>query len=125
MSCETINRQVIIAEFHRLMETSNRMKVLRLIGKEKMSKTHLLTKVFPTLARQAYQASCAILDLRNQSHTVPDFLHSACSQLGIQKDGFYYTAYQAWINRPKKVTLKQLLVLMASINISIQDTNRD
>ena len=121
-----IDRRDAVTVFRSFMKPSHQMQVLRLVGGEKMGKTHLLTKVFPALAREEFQAHCAVLDLsRNQNPTVCDFLHSACSQISVQENGNYYTAYREWINRPRKVTLSQLLFLISSLTVSIQDTSRD
>lgn len=126
MTYAMIDRRGAITMFRHFMEPSDRMQLLRLMGGEKMGKTHLLTEVFPSLAREAYQAHCVVLDIRsNQNPTVSDFLHNACSQLGIQENGNYYTAYRDWINRPRKITLEKLLLLISSLSISIQDTSRD
>lgn len=116
MSNAMIDRRDAIPVFRSFMKPHHRMQVLRLIGGEKMGKTHLLTKVFPTLAREEFQAHFVLLNLsRNQNPTVCDFLHSACSQLGIQENGNYYTAYHEWINRTRKVTLSQLILLISSL----------
>src|SRR5205823_1804706 len=114
MSYEIINTQEAITFFHNLMQSQDQMRLLRLVGEAKMGKSHLLTKVFPILAQQDYQARCAILDLRNQTLTVPDFLHHACSHLGSQAY-HYYTAHQEWLNRPKKVGIQQLLAFFSQI----------
>jgi hypothetical protein len=90
-----------------------------------MGKSHLLTKVFPEIARQDYNARCAILDLRNPAHTVPDFLHSICGQLRGHTYDYYYAAYQEWLNRPKKVGVQQLLALFSRISISVKDSISD
>lgn len=125
MLYEMINTQEAVKLFHHLMKTQNQVCVLRLVGDSKMGKTHLLTKVFPIIARQAYQARCAIIDLRHPAHSVPDFLHFACSQLGGQSYDFYYTAYQEWLNRPKTVGLPMLLAFWSRIKISLKDSSSD
>ena len=125
MSYDTINTQEVITLFHRLMQKDGDLRVLRLIGGAKMGKSHLLTKVFPHLAQQDYQAHCAILDLRNQTHTVPDYLHSLCGQLGGQSNSHYFAAYQKWLNRPKQVGMQQLLALFSRVTISIKDSSSD
>ena len=81
----TINGEEILALFHELMQPDSDQRVLRLMGQAKLGKSHLLTKVFPTLARQE-QAACrhAILDLRSQAQGVPDVLHSACDSWAMR-----------------------------------------
>jgi hypothetical protein len=65
------------------------------------------------------------VDMRSPTHTVPDFLHSACGQLGSQNYTSYYTAYQDWLSRPKTVGILKLLALFSHINISLKDSDSD
>jgi hypothetical protein len=95
-----IDTQEAVNIFHRLMRSSTQMKVLCLVGEGKMGKSHLLTKVFPILARQDYQARYVVLDLRNRVHTIPDILQIASSQLGSRICDNYFAAYETWITRP-------------------------
>ena len=125
MSYELINTHEGVALFHRLMQPFNQMQMLRLVGEPKMGKSHLLTKVFPEIARKDYQARCAILDLRNPAHSIPDILHFICGQLGGQTYNHYYTAYKDWLNRPKTVGLQYLLAFWSRINISLKDSEND
>ncbi len=98
----TINQTEVVNLFHELMQPNAEFRVLRLLGEAKLGKTHLVTKIFPQIARGEYHAHCAILDLRNQTQTAPDILHAACGLLGdevVFHD--YHTAYETWLNRPK------------------------
>jgi hypothetical protein len=114
----TINGEEILALFHELMQPDSDQRVLRLMGQAKLGKSHLLTKVFPTLARQE-QAACrhAILDLRSQAQGVPDVLHSACGQLGDESFGGYLTEYKTWRDRPR-IETRGLQALLSKISIS-------
>src|SRR6266849_3016968 len=120
-----INTQEAISLFHQHMQSKNQWHVLRLVGEAKMGKSHLLSKVFPILARQDYHARCALLDLRNPTHTVPDILHFTCGQLGGQTYDSYYAAYREWLNRPKKVGVQQLIALFSRITIAVKDSSSD
>jgi hypothetical protein len=100
LSYQMINTKEAINLFHQLMQPNSQMQILRLMGEGKMGKSHLLTKVFPVLARQGYQARCAVVDLRNPVHTVSDILANASSQLGSRICDSYLAAYEALINRP-------------------------
>jgi len=93
-----INTHEAVHIFHGFMQPDSPMRVLRLVGKGKMGKSHLLTKVFPILARQHYQAQCVFLDLRNPVYTPADTLQIACSQLGSQFCDRYAAACAAWGN---------------------------
>ena len=95
----TINTHSAVALFHRLMQPDSKIRILRLVGEGKMGKSHLLTKVFPTIAYRDYQARYATLDLRNQLYGVPEILKMACDFIGIQECKGYNTAYQAWLSR--------------------------
>lgn len=95
-----INTKEAVNLFHHFMLPNSSVRVLRIVGKGKMGKSHLLTKVFPVLARRHYQAHCVILDLRNPVYTVPDVLQIASNQLGSQVRDSYSTAYEAWMNHP-------------------------
>lgn len=127
MSYEMINRQEAVTAFHRLMTTSDQMRVLRLVGEEKMSKTFLLTKVFPALARQPYQAPYAILNLnlKTQPHPVANFLCSACSQLDIPANSNFYRAYKEWTNRPRTMNLNKLIFLGSNVKYSFPDNQHE
>jgi hypothetical protein len=78
----TINQTDVVELFHELMQPNAEFRVLRLLGEAKLGKTHLVTKIFPQIARGDYHARCAILDLRNQTQTAPDVLHATCGLLG-------------------------------------------
>jgi hypothetical protein len=92
---ETIDTDEAIRLFGDLMSASRRMRVLCLVGEEKMGKTHLLTKVFPVLAREPHVRS-AILDLRNEADTIADLLHQACGQLDPDRFQHYYAAHDQY-----------------------------
>ncbi|SRR6266566_6785304 len=118
---EMINTHEVVKLFHHFMMPSSRFQVLRLVGEAKMGKTHLLTKVFPIIAEQEYQAHYAVLDLRNQIHAVPDILHMACGQLGARYCEGYYAAHLAWTNR-LKVGFERVLAIFSYLNVSNKDT---
>jgi hypothetical protein len=124
MMYDTINTYGVIREFRQMMLPNSPNRVMRLIGDGKMGKSHLLTKVLPSLSRQEFQAGCSILDLRNSLHSVPDILHMACSQLGTSNFDGYYEAHQSWMNRPK-VEVKGLLAKFSRIDISAKDNQED
>lgn len=117
----TINGEEILGIFHYLMQADSPHRVLRLMGQAKLGKSHLLTKVFPILARQE-QTACrhAILDLRSQAQGIPDVLHSACAQLGDEGFGGYLAEYRAWRNRPR-VEVRDLHSSFSRITISAHE----
>ncbi len=96
---QTINTDEAVKLFHHLMQPHSQMRILCLVGDSKMGKSHLLTKVFPSLNQQEYQARYAILDLRNEIDTIPDLLHLACSQLDPQGFDSYHSAHDQWTAR--------------------------
>jgi hypothetical protein len=118
-----INRQDAKDLFCQFMQPESEFRVLRLLGAAKMGKSHLVTKVFPALARQTYpyQVPCAVLDLRNQTQTVPDILHAACSLLRDNAPfSAYHAAHQEWLNRPK-VEVKGLQAILSSLTIRAEE----
>jgi hypothetical protein len=106
------------------MYPGSQMKVLRLSGETKLGKSHLLTNVFPTLARRDFQARYAVLDLRNAAHTICDILHMTCAQLDGLTPSYYSSAYQEWINRPK-VGIQQLYAIFSHVYISAKNSSSD
>ena len=121
---QTINTDEAVNLFHHLMRPTSKMRILRLVGDGKMGKSHLLTKVFPSLIQQGYQARYAILDLRNRLHTVPDILHMTCGQLGTKNCDGYYAAHQALINRPK-LGVEPIRALLSFFSISPKVSSDD
>ncbi|HEY6541993.1 MAG TPA: hypothetical protein VIZ18_13705 [Ktedonobacteraceae bacterium] len=120
MYYKTINTAGAVNLFHQLMQPDSQIRILHLVGDGKMGKSHLLTKIFPHLAQQDYQARCAVLDLSYQFLTVPDILNQACDQFGDQCCDGYYAAEQAWINRPK-VDVKGLTTTFSRVGIFAKD----
>jgi hypothetical protein len=83
-----------------------------------MGKSHLVTKVFPALARETYQAHCAVIDLRNQAQATTDLLHVICGLLGHNIPfPAYDAAYQEWLNRPR-VEVRGLQAIFSSMRVS-------
>ncbi len=81
---EIINTEGAIHLFHEIMQPESPKRLLRLVGRGKMGKSHLLTYIFPGIASQVYQARCLLLDLRNPMYKVSDYLGIAVSQLDSQ-----------------------------------------
>lgn len=88
------------------------------------SKSHLLTKIFPVLAVQNYQARYAILDLRNRVHTIPDILHFACAFLGESHFDRYQAVHHQWSTKPK-VNIQGMKAIAAHVNIVANETAED
>lgn len=124
MSHETIDTDEAIRLFRDLMSASRRMQVLCLVGEGKMGKSHLLTKVFPTLARIRRFRS-AILDLRNDVDTIADLLHLACGQLSPHGFRWYHAAHDQWTDR-WSVDLRQITLILSHLTIhgreSVEET---
>lgn len=119
----TINGEEILSLFHQLMQPDSPQRVLRLMGQAKLGKSHLLTKVFPGMARQE-QATCrhAILDLRTQSQGILDVLHSACGQLGDENFEGYLAEFRAWRRRSTTASIhvNTLQAILSKISIAAQ-----
>lgn len=97
----TIDRYDVLDLFHELMQPNSRLRVLRLLGEPKLGKSHLATKIFPRLAENDYHAQPAVLDLRNQTQTIPDIMQLACTLLNTTLTfPTYQAAYHDWLNRP-------------------------
>jgi hypothetical protein len=95
-----IDREEAVAHFRALIDPVTPLRVLRLLGGAKMGKTHLLTKVFPSLAEQ-HGSVCAVLDLRNKQQTIIDHLHHACERLGWSHFPKFDHSYTTWITQPQ------------------------
>lgn len=121
---ETIDSDEVIGLFRQLMDTSNTARVLYIAGKTKLGKSHLLTKVFPVLARQDYQARHAIIDLRNPMCTISDILSLTSNQLDSKRSTNYQDAYQIWLNKPK-VEMKDVFLLLSSLTVSAKPVHDD
>lgn len=117
MSHKTINREESVDLFHRLMQPESEFRILRLLGDAKLGKSHLATKVFPSIARRDYGALCAVIDLRSGGQAAADVLHTACGLLGGESvfQG-YYAAYREWLSRPK-VQASGLLAVLSYIQM--------
>ena len=116
-----IDRRDAIAHFHELMGSSSQFHVMRLLGNAKMGKTHLVSKVFPSIAREEYGAVCELIDLRNSQQTVSDYLHIAHDLLGGDfAFPEYAAAYHQWLNRPR-VEVHGLTGILSKINVFGRD----
>ena len=93
-SHRTIDTHEAIKQFHQLMEADLQPRVLYVMGSANMGKTHLLTKVFPVLAQQKYQARCVLFDLSNRIYSVSDILNMTSEQLGSNQCRNYSKASQ-------------------------------
>jgi hypothetical protein len=128
MDYETINTNYAVNLFHDMLRPDSNIRILRLLGDGKMGKSHLMTKVFPTLAQNVYNARYAPIDLRNRMYDVLDILQSACSWMGQEKCKGYSTAYQAWIERSRdrsKVEMKGIRAIFSVFRISVNDNRND
>jgi hypothetical protein len=119
----TINAHSIIEQFHKFMQQDSQFRVLRLTGDAQMGKSHLMTKIFPELCQQ-HQAYCAVIDLRNTSQTIMDFLDAAKSKLTIHGVDFpnYSRTYERWIYKPK-VNVEGIKALFSEITIDAKAAN--
>ena len=98
-SHQTIDTDEAIAIFNNLLRRDSDLRVLRLIGEAKMGKSHLLTKVFPSIVRKNDRSRYAVLDMRNRMYAVPDILHMACNVLDSGNFDLYYVTYREWNSR--------------------------
>ena len=119
---ETINTHDAVQKFQNMLQRSGQTRVLCLEGASKMGKSHLLTKVFPALAKPDFQDRYAILDLRDTTDDVPNILTIACSQLKVCES--YSKANETWINRPK-INLKNFISIFSFHRISAKDSAED
>lgn len=116
MFAETINTDEAIDLFHQIMQSPNKIRILRLVGDAKMGKSHLLTKIFPALVQQQYHARCAVLDLRNRMFTIPDILNMACNLLDVKNFDGFYAAHREWSNR-LHVKAEKVYAIASSLKI--------
>ena len=120
---ETINTHAVVDQFRQLLRSDSRFRILRLTGEAKTGKSHLLTKVFPAIAQEEYQAHCAIVDLRNKMYnTVPHILDMIYSQVNLTnlKDRLVSSS-QTQINKPKE-SFEQALVSYSTFGGSLKSS---
>ena len=128
MYSETINTEEAIHLFQSIMRVDSHNRILFLEGASKMGKSHLLSKVFPILASQQYQARCVTIDLKRQPLTILDILHTACEDLGEKLCPAYQNASKERMKHTKAdVVIERALTLGSKINVSVtsQDTVND
>lgn len=117
-----IDRKDTIARFHALMESSDQFVVMRILGSAKMGKTHLVSKVFPKIAREQYGAMCAVIDLRNPQQSVSDHLLIAHDLLGGDATFPEYAAANLqWMSRPL-VDVHKVVAVLSRLSFSGRDT---
>jgi len=117
MAHETIDTDEIINLFRQFMDGGSTAKVLYIVGNTKLGKSHLLTKVFPLLAEQEYQARHAIIDLRYPMYSIPDILSLTSNQLDGKRSTNYQAAYEIWLNKPK-MEMKNVFLILSSLSLS-------
>lgn len=119
-----IDTQKALHSFGLLMQPDSLFHLLCLVGPAKTGKSHLLTKILPFLAQHSYDARVALLDVRNQSLTVPQILNTAGSYLGRQAFQGYYEAHQTWCQR-SQVTIQDSKAFLSFISISAASNSAD
>jgi hypothetical protein len=99
-SNHTIDTHEAVKLFHHLMEPESvrqeqPFRIFCLTGQANMGKSHLLKKVFPTLAQHTYHAHYILIDLRDYPiSSVPDVLNAICTQLDPGTCTTYTHSYQ-------------------------------
>lgn len=93
---ETIDTGEAVALFQSFLQPESHVRILRLIGEAKMGKSHLLTKVFPSIAEQNGRIRYVVLDMRNHMYAVPDILDMACSFLDSKNFDSYHATHKEW-----------------------------
>jgi len=121
---ETIDTNEVIKLFRQLLQMNSVAQILFLVGEAKLGKSHLLTKVFPTLAQQEHQACYAVIDLRDSTCTIPDILSLASSQLDRKHFTHYQGAYQTWISQPR-VRMEHIFLFLSSLTLSAKQEHED
>ena len=117
---ETIDRQEAIEIFQRLISPDSQVRFLFLEGESRMGKSHLLYKVFRSLAREQLHTRTALLDLRNPLQTIPDILYSACSQLGSDYCN-QFLAESKTLMKPQSIRIEKAQALFSHIDIQIKE----
>jgi hypothetical protein len=124
MTYETIDTDEIIKLFRQFMDPSSTAQVLYIVGETKLGKSHLLTKVFPNLAKQECQARYAVIDLRSPTHTIANILSLTSSQLDGKCFTNYQEAYKSWLNKPK-VEMQHVLFILSVLKVSAKQEYDD
>jgi hypothetical protein len=123
MNYETINTHHAVNLFHSMLHPDSEIRILCLQGDSNMGKSHLMTKVFPILAKREYHARIATIDLRHNKE-VPEILQSACSLVGLENCKSYTAALQAWVERShnsSRVEVNRFRAFFSFIRISNND----
>lgn len=118
-----IDRREPLDLFNQLMHSESTFRVLRLIGKAKYGKTHLVSKVFPNvIEKEEFEAEYCIIDLRNKTQEITDILHSINTSLGGEsRFPCYHSVRNKWANR-SRVSLENLRMTLSLIKINLNDS---
>lgn len=120
-----IDRQETLDLFKQLMQSEGELRILRLIGEAKLGKTHLVTRVFPDLAKEDFQARCCVIDLRNKTQEIGDVLHNMYRLLGGESlFPDYYSCYREWLHRPR-VNLQRVISFLSTMRINSPDSTNE
>lgn len=125
MLIETINSQDTIKYFHQLMSTESQYRIMLVEGGEKLGKSHLITKVFPSICTQDYKFYYALVDLRSKPQSTPDILKQIATQLkhDLPFDRFN-DAYKNWLNKDK-INIEDVKILFSKVDLNINpNSNR-
>lgn len=123
----TIDTNEVITYFQNLIRPDSRIHVLRLVGEAKLGKSHLLTKVFPSIIGQSDQVRYTVLDMRNRMYAVPDILHMACNSFDSDNFDFYHASYHEWNSqrkaKPRRSQTQQIMEQDVPEEIQERDRN--
>jgi len=123
-----IDREDFLDLFHQMMQPHSSIRVIRLLGEGKMGKSHLMTKVLPAIIADHYDVyQCLIIDMRQETSSVPDYLHQISSLLSSSLPSSFpafNTAYQEWLNRPK-INISGMSALLAKISVTAREGEDD
>lgn len=125
MQYETIDTHEAMNLFRALMKRESEFRLLRLVGDANMGKSHLLTKVFPTLAPIEFQTRYATLDLRNRMYEVPEILDMACNSIGMEHCENYSAVRQKWISQSMnqtRVEVHGIRAFFSSFRIALKES---
>lgn len=122
---KTINRQNVLTRFEALLQPDTLQRVLYLSGEAKMGKTHLLTRIFPEIARTKNMPH-AILGFNAQVRVV-DILYELCHKLDLGGDFAHFrAAHTDSLNRPAvEVTGLQALFSKITVRAGPEGKERD
>lgn len=118
-----IDRILAVQRFTEMLDSSNKKRILRIIGAENMGKSRLMRE-FRKLSHEKWKGNCALIDLRSKFQSYSDIVFQITQQIpSIEYDNFLETQQQ--ILSSSKVEIKGANLLLSTISVSMPEQKRN